>query len=248
MDRRLFALGLAGALAACSQRPDAALFPLDAGRSWTYDVATVFDDPALPVERERLVFSAHGAETLDGAPAWRRSSSSGNDYWLRADGSGIYRVASRNPREATPRADMPPRYVLRQPYAVGTAWSVTTTSYVLRRRNEFPRELRHLARYKSLPMRFRVDALDQAVQTPAGMFKGCVRVRGDAEILLYSDVTFDWRNVPLTTREWYCPDVGLVRVERSEPSPTKLITGGSQTLELVQWRRPSGLLMESGIP
>ena len=42
--------------------------------------------------------------------------------------------------------------------------------------------------------------------------------------------------MPLTTREWYCPGVGLVRQERVEHSPTKFLLGGRVTLELIGWR------------
>jgi hypothetical protein len=42
--------------------------------------------------------------------------------------------------------------------------------------------------------------------------------------------------VPMLTREWYCPGVGLVRVERAEVSPSKFIVGGTLTMELTAWR------------
>jgi hypothetical protein len=46
-----------------------------------------------------------------------------------------------------------------------------------------------------------------------------------------------WRNMPLTTTEWYCRGVGLVRLERREPSlGSSFLTGGSLTMELVAWR------------
>jgi hypothetical protein len=77
-------LVLLGALASCSSAPDdTALFPLEAGRSWTYQVATVTDDPAFAPPHETLVFKTHGAGTAAGEPAWRRRSSTGAEYWLR---------------------------------------------------------------------------------------------------------------------------------------------------------------------
>jgi hypothetical protein len=224
-------------LASCSPAPDdTALFPLEAGRSWTYQVATVTDDPAFAPPNETLGFKTHGPAAAAGEPTWRRRSSTGAEYWLRSDASGIYRVASKGPLELMPQADQTPRYVLRKPYAVGTEWVASTTPYVLQRRNEFPHELRHLQRYKSLPMTYRIEALDQLVKTPAGEFTACLRVAGRADIRLYVDELFAFREVPLFTREWYCPGVGLARVEREERSPSKFVVGGTLTMELTAWR------------
>ena len=37
--------------------------------------------------------------------------------------------------EVDPKGDIPPRYVLRQPYVVGTQWEASTVAYILQRRN-----------------------------------------------------------------------------------------------------------------
>ena len=224
-------------LSGCTPAPTSPqMFPLDAGRSWTYRLVTTFDDASLLPERDTLVLSARGSETLKGEALWRRRSSAGTDYWLRSDDSGIARVASQGALDVEPQADKPERYVLRKPYVVGTEWSATTTSYVYQRSNESPRELRHLKRYQSLPMKYRIEAIDEPVKTLAGEFTGCLRVGGRADIRLYVDELFTWKDVPMLTREWYCPGVGLVRVERAEVSPSKFIVGGTLAMELTAWR------------
>ncbi len=234
MCRAVLVFTLSLMLAACGSAPaDDALFPLGEGRSWTYRVSTVIDE-AEATERETLVLANRGSDSIDGAPSWRRSSSSGIEYWLRSDATGIYRIASRNPLEREPQLDKPRRYVLQKPYAVGTEWEVPTTAYVLARKNEVPREVRHFQ--KPFPMHYRIEALGEKVQTPAGQFEACVRVSGRAEVRLYVDALFQWREIPLLTREWYCPDVGLVRLERSEPSPTRFMVGGTVTMELTSWQ------------
>lgn len=215
---------------------DGSLFPFEAGRTWTYRVVTSTDDPAFEPYNEKLVIEAYHSNTELGKPSSRRRSSSGSEYWLRSDATGVYRVASKGPLDVVPQIDAEPRYVLRKPYAVGTEWTASTTPYVLQRRNEFPRELRYLQRYKSLPMKYHIEALDQTVKSPAGQFSGCLKVLGRADIRLYVDELFVWRDVPITTREWYCPGVGLARLEREERSPSKFIVGGTVTLELTAWR------------
>ena len=221
-------------LAACRAGPgDDALFPLAEGRRWTYQVSTVVDEVDATA-RETLVLANRGADTIDGAPSWRRRSDSGIEYWLRSDATGIYRIASRNPLEREPQLDAPRRYVLQKPYAVGTEWEAPTTAYVLARKNEVPREVRYV--HKSFPMHYRIEALAEKVQTPAGKFEGCLRVAGRAEIRLYVEALLQWREIPLSTLEWYCPSVGLVRLERKEPSPSRFMVGGSVTMELTSWQ------------
>ena len=83
---------------------------------------------------------------------------------------------------------------------------------------------------------YRIEAIDELVKTPAGEFTGCLRVGGRADIRLYVDEQFTWKDVPMLTREWYCPGVGLVRVERVEVSPSKFIVGGTLAMELMAWR------------
>jgi hypothetical protein len=227
---------VAVALAACQRAPSAdALFPLDAGHRWTYRVTTRLGDDAS--DRETLTLRTLGSESvpaLGDAAAWRRRSDSGLDYWLRADASGIYRVASKSDLDPEPTPDRPHRFVLKAPYAIGTQWQATTTAYLLMRRNEFPREIRHS--HPKVPMTYQIEALAESLDLPAGHFDNCLRVRGVASVRVYADPTSGWRDMPLTTLEWYCPGVGLVRMERNEPAASAFLTGGTRTLELESWQ------------
>ena len=230
---------LAACLAGCGRgAPADSLFPLAAGHHWTYRVTTRGDDDSVDNvgERESLTLRTLGPETVPalGAPAWRRRSDSGIDYWLRADESGIYRIASKSDLDAEPQPDKAPRFVLKAPYTIGTQWEVTTTAYLLVRRNEFPREIRHA--HPSVPMLYTIAAVDEAVETPAGHFAHCLRVQGTASVRVYADPASGWRDMPLTTTECYCPGVGLVRVERNEPAKSAFLTGGTRTLELESWQ------------
>jgi hypothetical protein len=226
------ALGTA-ALAGCSGRThDASYFPLAAGHRWIYDSASTWENTT--VEREQLVLTTHGEEALpDGGRAFRRRSASGVDYWLRTDASGIYRVASKTDLDAEPRPDPAPRYVLKQPYAVGTQWQAQTTAYLLRRRAEFPPEIRHT--HAPVMMQYRIEAIGEPVTTRAGRYTDCIRVQGVAAMHLFADPVSGFRDMPLTSIEWYCAGVGLVRLERREPAQSAFLSGGTLTMELIEW-------------
>jgi hypothetical protein len=225
----------AALLAGCGDTPSEQerWFPLAAGRQWVYEVRTVAD-PDGAAHSETLVLSNRGAESLDGTAAWRRRSDSGIEYWLRADAQGVWRVASRSPLDATPVLDADKRYVLKQPLVVGTEWQASTVSYLLAHRNQVPRAVR--ATQKASPMSYRIGATAESVQVPAGRFEGCLRVDGLAHVRLWVDEAKQWRQVPLNTREWYCSGVGLVRLERQELTPTKMMVGGTLTMELRTWQ------------
>jgi len=234
--RVALAVAVAIVLGGCQRAPSAdALFPLDAGHRWTYRVTTRLGDDAS--ERETLTLRTLGSEAvpvLGGVSAFRRRSDSGLDYWLQADASGIYRVASKSDLEAEPQLDKPPRFVLKAPYTVGTQWQSSTTAYLLMRSNDFPREIRHT--HPNVPMTYTIAAIDEAVETPAGRFEHCLRVSGTASVHLYADPASGWRDMPLSTMEWYCTGVGLVRVERKEPAKSAFLSGGTRTLELESWQ------------
>ena len=222
-------------LAACSGKPTGdALFPLDAGRAWTYRVTTAFENDGT--ERETLTLRALGSESVSvlAGKAYRRRSDSGADYWLRSDERGVYRVASKSDLDEEPKPDKPERFVLKAPLVVGTQWQAPTTAYLLKRRAEFPPEIRHS--HPNIAMQYRIDATDQGVDTTAGHFDKCLRVKGEGTVRVFADPNTGWRDLPLTTLEWYCPGVGLARLERREPANSPFLIGGTLTMELESWQ------------
>ena len=256
------ALALLAVLSGCGpSSPAGSYFPLEAGHQWTYRITQEWDNGSTEQERitlrtlgedsvdvvpapavaaadeaerpARPASSASAAEPRDAGRAWRRRSDSGVDYWLRSDATGIYRIATKYDLDPVASADPAPRFVLKMPLAVGTTWQAPTTAYLLRRRSEFPPEIRHS--HPSLPMSYAIDALAQTVVTPAGTFKDCIRVKGQATVKLFSDGVQGWRDISLDTREWYCAGVGLVKLERDEPAQSTFLVGGRLKMELISW-------------
>lgn len=231
--RAALLIAVAG-LGACSKPAvEASLFPLEPGRRWVYEVRTEWENNTT--ERENRTITTEGEDALpQGGSAWRRRSADGVDWWHRVDDGGVYRVATKSDLDEEPKADAHKRYVLKAPIAVGTGWQATTTAYVLRRRAEFPPEIRHS--HPAVVMTYTIDSLDDTVQVRAGRFERCVRVGGQAVIKLFADPVVGWREMPLTTTEWYCRGPGLVKVERREPARSTFLEGGTQTLELIEWQ------------
>lgn len=220
-------------LMACQPRPpSASYFPLEEGRSWTYQVTTEFENQTI--ERETLVLRNLGQTSLADGTAWHRRSNTGMNYWLRLDDGGIYRVASRPDIRDQYDIDEPHRYVLKEPIIVGTQWQSSTTAYILHRRQDFPREIRHS--HPQIPMMYTITALQQSIDTLAGHFDGCLVVKGQAALRLFADPVVGWKDMPLNTTEWYCPGLGLVKMMREEPANSTFLGGGKKTLELQEWK------------
>jgi len=143
-------------------------------------------------------------------------------------------VASKTDLDAEPTTDKTARYVLKMPLAVGTSWQASTTTYLMRRNADFPPEIRH--GHKPVPMTYRIEALGDKVSTRAGQFSDCVRVQGTALLRLFADPVAGFRDMPISTTEWYCKGVGLVKLQRNEPARSTFLTGGTVTLELTSWQ------------
>ena len=221
-------------LAGCNPPPASnPYFPLDAGHRWVYDQTSEWETNT--VEHEPVVLSTLGEQALaQGGVAWQRRSDSGVDYWLRTDATGVFRIASKTDLDADPVPDPTPRYVLKAPLAVGTSWQASTTTYLMRRNADFPPEIRHS--HKPVLMTYRIDALGETVATRAGSFTDCIRVQGQAVLKLFADPVTGFRDLPITSTEWYCRGVGLVKLQRSEPAKSTFLTGGAMTLELTEWQ------------
>lgn len=130
-----------------------------------------------------------------------------------------------------PLPDTPVRFVLKAPYAVGTQWQAATTAFPLMRRSHFLGEISHTQ--KNISMQYEIEALNEALDNPVGRSDKCLRVKGSADARVHVDPALGWRDLPLTTLEWYCLDVGL---ERREPVASPFLTGGTVTMELAAWQ------------
>lgn len=224
-------LAAAGALAGCAPSGAVDWLPLGKGQTQTYRVTESGEEHGdTPVISEWTI-AALGLTQLNDETVWQRRHSEGVVFYLRQDTQGIRRVAQKTDIDETPTPDPEPRWVLKAPYTVGTEWSSPTVPYLLKRKNEHPRELKHT--HKAI-MAWRIEAVDDEVTTPHGTHKPCLRVVGQAELNLYTDPVNGFTNVPIVSREWYCKGVGLVKFEREETVPRGFMTGGKLVAE---WER-----------
>lgn len=216
-------------LAACGQRNlGNDWFPLREGETWNLAVRYTTDEPREP---EQWTLRVQPPDTWDGQPVAIRRHSAGVSWYIRVDDQGIRRVATRTDIDEQPIADTEPIWILKAPFVVGTEWTTHTVPYLIQRRNEHPRDLKHSHR---AVMTWRIEAVDDRVTLAGGKtLEPCLRVLGQARLNLYTDPVNGFNDVPLTSREWYCQGHGLVKVQREEKVPAGFLTGGSMSAEWV---------------
>ena len=225
--KRTLTLLSALALMACAPSPGPAWLPTDVGLRYVYDVRFEGDD-TRPAEVWTI---DHETQTeLNGHTVLVRRHSAGVRYFWRVTAEGVARVAHQTGVDETPVLDPSPLWVLKWPAQVGTEWDQTTKPYLLRRKLEIPAELSH---DHETNMLWRIEALDASVTLGDGtVLQGCLRTEGQALLNLFTDPVNGFNDVPLTSREWYCPGVGLARLERSERVPAGFLLGGTLTAVL----------------
>ncbi len=235
--RRIFILLSCSVFITACESPEREnkFFPLAEGKSWTYAVETAFDEPEPRTEKSKLTITNMGRSDFDGKETWRRRSDTGNEYWLRTDEKGVYRVASKNATSKKSYLDAISRTVIPANLTKEEKWSTSTVPYFLRRRNEWPPEFKYVDKYRDVTMNFAIEAMNQTVSVPAGKFTGCLLIVGRAEINLWVESANTYKDMPMITREWYCPDVGLVQLEREEPTTARFFQGGVMRMKLIQF-------------
>ena len=208
-------------------------FPLQAGWQWDYQIHTDLINEQY--SRPLSIQTVAPYTFRDQHYAVRRTSE-GTDYYLKVEANGIYRYAKRMIVENQPQLDTPAQMVLPTPEhaKVGQTWSNLSVPYTLHRISPNP-EPPSSQGYR-FNMTYTLLSLQETVQVPAGEFKDCWLVEGQAQLYVFADARLGYRDIAITTREWYAPSIGLVKLERSEPLDGEVFKGGRITMELTAYK------------
>lgn len=223
----LAALSALALLGACApEGPGPVWFPLRTGEVQRYEVRY----EAEP-ERASEVWTVRtqGPVQWEGESYVLRQHSEGVAFYLKADAQGVRRAAHQTELDREPLPDDKPQWVLKAPYTVGTEWSTLTVPYLLMRKNEYPRELKHSHKVQ---MNWRIEAAGAELTLRSGRkFSPCLHVVGEAFLNLYTDPVNGFTDVPLISHEWYCQGHGLLKFTREEKVSHGFMTGGRLSAE-----------------
>ena len=220
-------------LGGCGSQPDAeSLYPLEPGLRWQYSVETQRKG-SEPVRSTRIMENVERSYFAGEDDVAIRRNENGARYYIAQRDDGYYRVAKKSVARHTPIMDQPPTKILPLPAEVGASWREPAHAYMLDRATTFISE--H-APENTITLEYRIESDDVTVIVPAGRFDNCLLVVGAVTFHLGSGVGFAPSDVPIEQREWYCPGVGLARLERDErlTSEKRFITGGHITMKLTR--------------
>ena len=204
-------------------------FPLRAGDEQRYEVR--YSEGAQQTD-EVWTVRTQGPVSWEGESLMLRHHSAGVAFFIKADAQGVRRLAHQTDLDREPLPDEKPQWVLKAPYTVGTEWSTVTVPYLLMRKNEHPRELKHSHKVQ---MNWRITSASETVTLATGeKLSPCLHVLGEAFLNLYTDPVNGFSDVPLTSHEWYCQGRGLVKFSREEKVPAGFMTGGRLSAELTR--------------
>lgn len=223
-------IALIGLLSGCGSG-SGDYFPFDTGRSWLYSGTLTTMDGAFG----RLYPVQAGApETFVGETVYPQTILAGRRYLYAQREDGIWRVARQwgARKELVPY--LKPELVLPDEDAP-QSWQSQTITQVLEVTGP-PQETLFKVR-ETVPMTYTLAERDARIQTEAGNFSGCIRVEGRGRI--HTDVGnyIGKVRIEVESNAWYAPDVGLVRIERTERTSSKAIEYGHLALELVSFSR-----------
>lgn len=205
-------------------------FPTEPGMRWAYHLTRTTMDGT----RVQPYYVEHrGPALIRGwtEPLEERRTFDGNRYFYqRTPADGWMRMAVQSAADADPRPLAEPWRVLPARIAVGEVWRQTTPVRVLERTGP-PQET--LFRVQaSLPANYRIVAIDDRVEVPAGVFTRCLRIEGKGSISMHLGNYLGLGSVELHSIEWYAPGVGLVRQSLRERTNRQALDRGEMLLEL----------------
>ncbi len=162
-----------------------------------------------------------------------RTTMDGRRYYYVLNADGVYRIGERRRRDGAVTYHQEKRLILPHAPTLAQRWrSITTTSLLESKGPPWESLFRINV---PVEVEYRIDSLTETVQTPAGRFTGCLLVSGRGTTNTDVGNTIGRTDIEVTSKEWFAPHIGLVRLERTERSTSDALNYGALRMELDRW-------------
>lgn len=226
----LASVALALVISAChAGGQNANYFPLDSGWSWQYRVT--LDIKNVGKETTAIVVANSSPLTESNQKVFPRIYQDGHRYDYISQEDGILLVSDRVSGNQVRPAEAK-QYVIKYPLAAGTSWPVASRTYLLRRQIFSPTAVIMVPITVPIEVTYTIEATDDVVRVPAGVFRNCLRIRGTAASVRDLGERIGDAEVRVDATEWFAPGVGLVKMVRKEDSRPESPASGSMAIEL----------------
>lgn len=190
-----------------------------------------FDIKNLGKERTATVVTNRPALTVDNQTVFPRMYQDGHRYYYVAQDDGI-RLAAEHPAGGETVTEEAGQYALKYPLKPGTSWPVGSQTYLLRRQVFSLTAVIMVPITVPIEVTYTIEATDDTVRVPAGVFRNCLRVHGTAASVRDLGDRLGNAEVQVDATEWFAPGVGLVKMVRKEDSHPESPASGSMAIEL----------------
>lgn len=207
------------------------LFPLEPGREWQYRVVRTTMDGTRELRHVIRAVEVPPGSDLSGM----RATLDGRRLRYVRTAEGLFRLGddhARNARRAGAGSGAP-RLVLPRAPAAGASWQSRDVTSVLENTGPPWETLFRIT--VPVQMHYEVVRSDAAIETPAGRFEGCLLIEGQGRANADVGNYIGHAAIEIRSREWFAPDVGLVRLERDEHTDAAALSAGRLVMELDRW-------------
>lgn len=187
------------------------------------------------VNELRYAISTRSPDSADDRVTAVRETVDGHRYYYQLDTDAVYRVGERPPGQHDINYYADRQIVLPRILKPSDHWRGNTRTAVLESAGPPWEKLFRIN--VPVDMQYRVESLTETIETPAGKFTGCLMVSGYGKTNADIGNTIGRTEIEITTKEWFAPRVGLVRMERSERTDAKSLNFGELMMELDRWRK-----------
>ena len=184
---------------------DGAYFPLDGSRTWEYEARRSIRGEH---HTQRLVVASMPAVRAAQGTIYPQRRIDGLTYLYRHDDDGIFRTDDAGTKLAR---------ILPGKIRPGQKWQEPGRVLFLEVTGAFKATFDERAQ-NLIPLEYVIEATDDVVETRAGRFNNCLRVKSTGSMFAGATLRefMGIRFIKVLQTEWYAPGVGLVKRVRQE--------------------------------
>lgn len=209
-------------------RDSSSYFPLDEeGLTWRYNIEMRTMDG---VSRQKYMVVNQSPGQMEDKPVFIRKSLDGTRLYYRNTDEGVLFLGKEDTSGLKPVFTRDEHFVFRFPLTTGTQWESVIKTRLLRKTG--PPQKTEFEIVAEVPVVSRIEATDDTVSVPSGIYQHCVRIRTKGSAYKNAGNYIGLTVVSIDETSWYAPGVGLVKMVREETTESHALDRGMMTIEL----------------
>jgi len=202
-------------------------FPLDEGLSWRYAVVITTMDGK---NRQKYMLVNRPSKYRDDQKYIIRKSLDGSLLHYRETEEGVLFMGKEDTSGLEPVFIKDEHFVFKYPLTTGTEWENVTLTRLLVKTG--PPQKTVFKIIAEVPVKFRVEAVNDTVRVPAGIFHNCVKITMRGSDYKNAGNYVGLTIVSVNETSWYAPGIGLVKMVREESTESHALDKGTMVVEL----------------